>query len=140
MPDFSSLNALFNYLQRQVNSSMEHEVANEVVNVVRDHVQTDVYDAYQPTGTYVRQNQLLNNVKSELIEDGTIEITDVRTDGGKNVTEIVEYGRGYTWSPELDTEIGPRPFLENSIDDLSMNKQHVDTLRKSLINKGLQVE
>lgn len=139
LAEYRDLNALFNYLQKQINNTMENQVAEEVVNVVKGHVESDVYEAYQPK-SYQREYQLLNNVKSTLINNGTIEINDIRMDGEKNVTQIVEYGSGYTWHGNLDETIGPRPFIENSIDDLSMNKQHVEALKKALISKGLQVE
>lgn len=139
MPDYRSVTALFNYLQRQVNNSMETDVAEVVVDVVKQHVEIDVYNAYEPKD-YQREFQLLNNVKSQVISEGTIEINDIRTDGDKNVTQIVEYGKGYTWRGNLDERIGPRPFIENSRMDIIQNKTHVNALKQSLTNKGLQVE
>lgn len=141
MPDFNNLNALYAYIQVQVNDAMEKDVAEEAKRVMEVHIQTDVYNTYTPTD-YERTYQLMEDVKSELIDDGTIEIKDTRTENGRDITKIIEYGVGYDWGYKrnLDEEIGPRPFVELTAKDLETNKSHVGVLKKALQDKGISVE
>lgn len=141
MAQYRDLNALYKYLQHQVNSAMEKEVAEEAKRVMEVHIQTDVYNAYTPTD-YERTYQLLEDVQSNVISDGTIEVKDTRSENGKDITKIIEYGVGYDWGyiRNLDQEIGARPFIENTYEDLNTNKTHVKTLKNVLESKGIRVE
>jgi hypothetical protein len=120
---------------------MEKDVAEEVKRVMEVHIQTDVYNAYEPTD-YVRTYKLMEDIQSELIDDGTIEVKDTRSENGRDITRIIEDGRGYDWgyARNLDQEIGARPFIENTRNDLDTNKSHIEVLKKALRDKGFRVE
>jgi hypothetical protein len=138
---YRDLNALYRYLQRQLNNVMEKDVAEEVKRVMEVHIQTDVYNAYEPTD-YVRTYKLMEDVQSELIDDGTIEVKDTRSENGRDITRIIEDGIGYDWGYQrnLDQEIGARPFIANTRNDLDTNKSHIEVLKKALQDKGFRVE
>lgn len=137
MPSYTTLEALFAYLQAQINDSLEIDVADEVVKVVQEHIKTDVYDAYTPLA-YQRTNELLNDVQSEMNGD-TLEIYDTRNENGKDIPQIIETGKGYTWGG-LDERIGPRPFMENAEQQIIQDDLHTAIMKDSLRRKGFTVE
>lgn len=139
MPVFDSLDALTQYLQLQINDSLETDVNKEMIQVVQEHVKTDVYDAYNPL-SYQRTNELLADVKGEMVNDDTLEITDTRTENGKDIPQIIEYGKGYTWGIGLDERIGPRPFMENAEQQIIQEDLHINVMKESLRKKGFVVE
>lgn len=139
MPSFSSIEELAQYLQLQINDSLETDVSKEIVQVVQEHIQTDVYAAYTPL-SYQRTNELMNDVKSEMIQDDILEITDTRTENGKDISQIIEYGKGYTWGVGLDERIGARPFMENTEQQILQDGLHINAMKESLKRKGFTVE
>lgn len=138
MPSYTTLEALFAYLQAQINDSLEIDVADEVVKVVQEHIKTDVYDAYTPLA-YQRTNELLNDVQSEMNGD-TLEIYDTRNENGKDIPQIIETGKGYTWGIGLDERIGARPFMENAEQQIIQDDLHTAIMKDSLRRKGFTIE
>lgn len=138
MPSYTTLESLFTYLQAQINDSLEIDVADEVVKVVQEHIKTDVYDAYTPLA-YQRTNELLNDVQSEMNGD-TLEIYDTRNENGKDIPQIIETGKGYTWGIGLDERIGARPFMENAEQQIIQDDLHTAIMKDSLRRKGFTVE
>jgi hypothetical protein len=148
VPNFSNMNDLIKYLQGQVSDSLRRDVSEKVIDVVKDHIQKDVYDAYTPYSTdgitpyYERTYQLLEDVVSDPVYDDSIYITDTRSENGKDITEIIETGQGYTWGyrRNLDNEIGSRPFMENAKDEIQRDSIATNALKESLKLKGFNVE
>lgn len=139
MPEFNDLDSLLEFAQKEIKDSMETDVSQDMVEVVQEHVDTDVYEAYTPKD-YIRTGMLKNNVRADMIDDNTLQITDPYIDEGRNVTEIVETGQGYDWGYNLDERIGERPFLDNAAYDISEHDLDKESLTKSLKRKGFDVK
>jgi phage gpG-like protein len=140
MATFNDLDKLIKQMQKDINDSMKNDVAPDMVKVVQDHVEKDVYNAYTPLD-YQRTNTLKNNVNATTT-DNTIEIDDTYIDNGKDIVDIVETGKGYTWgyTRNLDDVIGARPFMELADQDIKDNQLADKSLIKSLKSKGYDVK
>jgi hypothetical protein len=140
MATFNDLDELIKQMQKDINYSMKNDVAPDMVEVVQDHVEKDVYAAYTPIG-YQRTNTLKNNVNA-VTTDNTIEIDDIYIDNGNDIVNIVETGKGYTWgyTRNLDDVIGARPFMELADQDIRDNQLADKSLIKSLKSKGYDVK
>jgi len=148
MPSFKSLKELEKFLQKQINDALKNEVKNEVEETIRDHIQKDVYEAYTPYSTdgktphYERTYELLRSIESNLVDDGVLSVENTRHEGNRNIVEVIEYGQGYQWGyvRNLDEEIGARPFIENTREELRQTNKHVGALKKGLKRQGVDVE
>jgi len=148
MPQFRSLNDLARHLQKQINESLKEDVSEVVVKTMQRHIQEDVYDVYTPVppekGGYVRQKYdggLIDrdNIKVSEIENG-IAVQNMRVDEetGKYIAYTVETGTGYDY--EFPYSNKPRPFTENTREELKQTGAHAQELKKSLQKKGLDVK
>ena len=122
MPEFKTLIELESYLSKIVSESLQIDVALESRHLLREHIQTDVYEAYTPFD-YIRTFETINSVITTPIGDDTIELTDTRRgDNDENIPYILEYGKGYSWGNNLDERIGPRPFMAETYKALAEGK------------------
>lgn len=86
--------------ERAIGRILKNEVAEEVEKILREHIQKDIYDAYQPTPngwvnhtTYDRRFSLLDNFVCISEQPNEIIITSIETPN----TPVV---KGYTFVPE----------------------------------------
>lgn len=100
MPTFKSLNDLMRYIDKATSSSMP-EVGKELEDIMKEEIQTQVYDAYDPS-TYERTKQLLNSVETTNIRDNSVEVSwrdngDWTSYAGKHMYVIhgLEMGKTY---------------------------------------------
>lgn len=134
------------FLNKQIQQSLQKDVAPKVVKLAEEHVQTDVYDVYSPK-EYDRTGKLKKSFEVTPISDG-IEIENTQEDEGRYIPEIIEYGhdkssQGYqyaTYYPNGDNYLQPRPFIENTRQEILDKNIHIDELKKSLKSKGIDVE
>jgi hypothetical protein len=133
---YNNLNDLMKEIQKIAQQSLLSDVAPVVVERLQDHVETDVYLAYTPT-EYIRTGALKQDMQVEVINDG-IEVTSERYDDSKYITPIIESGEGYTWSTPIAGT--PRPFVENTREELAASGLHVEVLKQSLRDKNLDVK
>ena len=73
MPTFKSLNDLMRYVNKATADSMP-EVGKELEEIMKEEIQTQVYDAYDPS-TYERTKQLLNSVETTNVNDNSVEVS-----------------------------------------------------------------
>jgi len=143
---FKDLKSLEKFLNKEIQRSLETDVANKVVKVAKDHVQKDVYDEYPNPKEYQRTGKLKDNFEVNKVPDG-IEIENTRADGDRDIVEIVEYGhanseQGYEYPayyPNGYNFIQPRPFIENTKKQIAEENIHVDELKRSLKSKGFDI-
>lgn len=148
MTSFKNLKDLERFLQKQINNALQNEVKNEVEETMRNHIQKDVYEAYTPYSTdgvtphYERTYELLRSIESNLIDDGVLSVENTRHEGDRYIVEVIEYGKNYQWgyTRNLDEEIGARPFVENTREELRQTNKHVEALKKGLKRQGIDVE
>ncbi|MFK3936690.1 hypothetical protein ACI2JA_04130 [Alkalihalobacillus sp. NPDC078783] len=131
----SSLLAAADAVVKQAAKDKNGLVAKAVVDEGKRQVQETVYDAYT-NGIYDRSGQLKEQWVVESVEDGILVYND-RRDGDRYVAEIVETGDGYD---QRFPFVGvPRPFTQNTIDELARSGKHVQALQDELIRRGHRV-
>lgn len=146
MATFKSLKDLVNYVnENYVKSALENEVFEEVKEEMQDKIQTITYDRYEPTH-YERTGTLLETIEKEMLNDNTLAVENTRSDiehgVQKDVTEIIEKGRGYTWGyvRNLDEEIGPRPFIAETRESLQKSDKLKRAIKKGLERQGIKTK
>jgi len=121
MAEFTSITAMMAYAQSQVTNALHTDVSGDVRKIGQNHVQTDVYNAYHSkhSNSYERTGQLLEDEEVFIVDDNTIELMNNRVDEytGRDVAQVIEQGYPY-YTLELDLEIGARPFMENTREEL----------------------
>lgn len=126
-------------LQQPVNETLDNDVAKIVKTVMKNKVKEEVYAPYNPT-VYQRTGLLGSeaSMESELLNDNTLVVENVRSDGNRNVAEIVETGEGYKY--DFQYAGIARPFTQETREELRKTGVHVAALYKGLKNRGINVE
>jgi len=137
--DFKSWADLEKHLNKTISESLQIDVALESRQLMREHIQNDVYEAYTPLD-YERTFETINSCVTNSIGNNTIELKNTREgSNGEDIPQILEYGKGYTWGRNLDERIGPRPFFANTYKDLAMGKAKI-FMKYALLKRGLKLE
>ena len=151
MATAKNLKELEALIMKQVQESLINDVSKKVIQVAQQHVVEDVYDVYEPVppeyGGYKRTGKLATSFVTNETESG-IEIENNRYENGRNITEIIEYGHedsayGYEYPayyPGGQNFIQPRPFIENTRDEIRARNLHVEELKRSLNKKGIKTK
>ncbi|MCY8958148.1 hypothetical protein [Bacillus atrophaeus] len=109
-----------------------------MVKTGQEHVQFDVYDAYDPL-VYERTTLLKDSFVIENHANG-ISLDNTREDNGKDVATVVETGQGYTYPDEYGYGYGkPRPVMKNTAESLKDGRLVVAT-KKDLNASGIKTE
>lgn len=151
MPEFKNLNDLQKYLNGMIANALEKEVASVAKETMQLHIQRDVYAAYTPYSTdgetphYERTGKLLEDIEATMAGD-TLVVEDTRNneddvENGRDVVDVINSGKGYEWGYKrnLDEEIGERPFVQNTFEELSEGLAS-EALKQGLKRFGLDVE
>jgi len=139
--EFKTVSELENYLLKQISQSLEKEVAYDSRDLMREHVQDDVYAQYSPSD-YERTYELINSCRTSMISNDTLKLTNTRKgDQGEDVPSVIEYSKGYKWGyiRNLDEIIGERPFIRNTFTDLR-NGYAILYLRNAFHKRGFKTE
>lgn len=126
-------------LQQPVSKALSSNVAQTVKTVMKDKVEKEVYAPYSPS-VYQRTGKLGSeeSMEATLLNDSTLVVENVRSDGDRNVAEIVETGQGYTYD-FLYSGV-PRPFTESTREELVNTGAHVASLYTGLKRQGINVK
>ena len=100
MAKFKSLKDAMKYIEKATSDSMQ-EVGRELEEIMKEEIQTQVYDAYDPS-KYDRTKQLLNSVETTNVSDNSVEVSwrdngDWTSYAGKHMYVIhgLEMGKTY---------------------------------------------
>jgi hypothetical protein len=161
MPAFKSLKDLEKHLKTAINEVLKNEAAHAVKKVEQQNIQETVYNSTEPRVYYRRgyNHGLIDerNMKSELIEDGVLEVVNITRPNKSyknslpvtaDLPELIEYGDGYnnmnySWRRSDGTDYEykqPRPFTENTINELWLNEEHKEALKRGLEKKGIKIQ
>jgi hypothetical protein len=139
--EFSNLRGLEKYVNKMAKESMSkgHHVKDEVIETGKRQVEETVYDVYSPR-VYERTGQLKEQWETEETNDGiTVYPSRRDEDTGKYVPEVIETGKGYEYEFEYSNR--PRPFVENTRQELERDKDRVaDALKRDMKANGLDIE
>lgn len=154
-----SLKELEKALQEKVDVALLTDVAQIVTEIMQDHIAQDVYDVYSPS-MYARranENGLLDNrnINSSIegntliVENNTLgapyyyDSSDKKTkksaNAGEEIAGVIESGRGYDVS-DWEYDGAPRPFIENTREELKDYEWHKKALKQGLQKQGLEVK
>ena len=154
-----SLKELEKALQEKVDVALLTDVAQTVTEVMQDHIAQDVYDVYNPSRYARRMNEngLLDNRNINSSIDGNTLIVENNTLGspyyydpsdkkikksvnaGEEIVGVIESGRGYDIS-DWEYDSVPRPFIENTREELKDYEWHKKALKQGLQKQGLEVK
>ena len=100
MAKFKSLKDAMKYIEKATSDSMQ-ELGRELEEIMKEEIQNQVYDAYNPS-TYDRTKQLLNSVETTNVSDNSVEVSwrdngDWTSYAGKHMYVIhgLEMGKTY---------------------------------------------
>lgn len=142
MKVYKDVNALLRGIQKDIGETLKSTVAKEVKSVMKDEIEKEVYIKYNPR-KYKREMDDggltdEDNINVQLIDETTLVVESSRYDGTRNVSEIVETGKGYMYNfPYAGV---PRPFTESTIERIQSEEIHMRTLKDGLIHKGYEVK
>lgn len=149
MPYYKDLNTLLKFAQKQINQSLQYDVAPVVEAKLQQKIVENVYDPYSPV-EYDRRNELNNekNIVSELVENGklftkNIAVPDKSVLGtpyqGADPTAFARWvndglvpnifnGEHYSWND-------PALFVEETVEDLKNSGAATQALKRALAKK-----
>jgi hypothetical protein len=146
-------------LEKQILNAASDTLRTNVFKAVQKceqkHIQEDVYNIYPNPKLYDRrgysggliadENIILTEIDNLNIE--IVNITDPNPDYNgttdKYLPDLVEHGEGYNGYhydyPTDGSYMNSRPFIENTKEDLSQNKQHIKAMRDGLKQRGIDI-
>lgn len=157
----TTLKELFAQIEQKINDTLQDEVKDKIKEFELKHIESDVYDKYEPK-MYSRRREndgLLDgeNIKGELVSNGVLVVTNETManpdlpngrqskNSGEYLTPIIESGQGYNDNfPDTGDYLGryykvPRPFIENTRQELKSSKAHKTALMVGLKKRGVDV-
>ena len=157
-----NLKELEQELYKKINVALDTDVADTVKDVMADHIIQDVYDKYEPKTYQRRYNNggLLDrdNIIATIGDNGKLFVQNITTGSDTVFISNVEgtfYFNSYNTdkfiAPIIETGVGydinnweycnkPRPFMQNTHDDLERNHYHTKAMEQSLKKQGLDVK
>lgn len=146
--EFSSLSALANYVQTQINDALKNDIAEEIIEVAKSTADEVVYGVYEPKDydrefTYGSRGggagyDIIASDGEVTIKPAPIALADLIEYGDDGST----LGMNYTWTPPNDREptyLYPRPFIATTKERIG-DGQVVDALKVALEDRGIPVE
>lgn len=150
-------------LMKSVNDAMKNEVFEAVKAEESEAIITKVYNAYKPEyydrrGQYEGLGDPENIVIDGSVTNGRMKIINVtepnpggcfdidRVTVDKNLSELVEYGHGYSGykydflSKRKKAYLKARHFTSATVENLANSNAHVDALKSGLKRQGFHVE
>ena len=154
MSSFNSIADLEKYIKGAIKNSLKNEVFEKVRDVEQQHIDDDVYGAYPNPAMYKRRDVnggLIadESIKRTMIGDDTLQVTNIAkpnpigypqsqvTTKGKNLASLIEGGDGASGvydfpSDDEDAYMNPRPFTQNTIEELATTGKHIKALQDGL--------
>ncbi|MDO6628707.1 hypothetical protein [Bacillus thuringiensis] len=151
--EFTSIEQLEAYLQRQIQETLKDDVEKEVKKVMKHAIATNVYAKYTPRGYQRRFDSsrkgafgLLaeQNMKGEYHMEGNHMILSVRNkargdERADQLDQVIESGEGYDWFHSSGKRLFPRPFYQPTRDMLARTRGHVTAMKNGLRKRGIEV-
>lgn len=131
-------------LQSAITSALENEVADAVVNILKESARENIYERYTPHGNhpYERRWSYLKDESYETFVQGNVLTVKENVTGqglaGNNLGEIIEAGTPYewAWSDIFKQQPFPRPFFSSAIENALNNGTIEAALKRGLNRQG----
>ncbi|MDR1629235.1 MAG: hypothetical protein LBS36_03350 [Oscillospiraceae bacterium] len=153
-----TLEELNKVLRKKITESLKADVFESIKEVEKKHINSDIYDVYEPTwytrrksnGGLIDDSNFICDIDESALSLNVINVTPPNESvlgtpyDSSNKTALLSWiesgsvpnifnNNDYAW-------MHPRPFVKNSIDDLLINKQHIKILKEGLLKRGLRVK
>ena len=151
----SQLKAIEKKLKSKIQDALLHEVTDTVKETMLGHIKRDVYDQYSPVDSEIGYKRRLTtdgladegNIDAKIkgntliVENNTMSNEDYLPDGKKpyKIAGVIEYGNGEYGVYDYKN-IGDRPFIENTREDLRESGEHIDALKRGLKRQNIDVK
>ena len=145
MATFPNMSELKKFLEKHIQDTLSKEVAKQVKEEIQVSVDETVYQSGTPeyydrrggnayggmgnpigTGSLADQNEMTSKVNG--LELTVTDDAKSSNPWDKNLAEAIEYGygSGEEWYNQ------PRPFMENAVENMKNNKNHVYAMKEGL--------
>ena len=139
--DFDSVEELYKYVKASLKETLEQEIAEKIIELLMERVQTEVFDVYEPkkyqrrtlygTGGLGSRESFVSLV--EVIDDTIqLEIENIAekvwSNSSRSLAELIEYGEAPKDAPWLQ----PRPFFKVVKEELKSSNLVEEVLLKAL--------
>ena len=149
---YDDVEELLKSLEADIEDTLMHEVLDEVKEIELRHVEDDVFDVYKPK-IYERRDSGGINDPDNIV--GTVQNMELEVENitpfasgygtwnrGVGLTELINDGNStsgyfYDYSGEFNQ---PRPFLDNTIEEIERTDDVEDALAKGLNNRKWTVK
>lgn len=152
---FTDINALLADVQKSINKSLQNEVMDAVRDVELSHIERDVLNVYTPSIYKRRASGGIDDVKNIVgtVKDGKLTVDNVTPFNEDYDTSNRGTGLGYMinegGNSEHDYDYGfrgieapyskPRPFIDNTVEELDKTEIIEDALAKGMSKDGIDL-
>ena len=152
---FTDINALLADVQKSINKSLKNEVMDAVREVELKHIERDVLSVYTPSIYERRSSGGIDDERNIIgtVKDGRLTVENVTPFNENYGTRNRGTGLGYMinegGNSEHDYDYGfrtieapysqPRPFIDNTIEQLDKTEIIEDALAKGMKNDGINL-
>lgn len=152
--EFRNLKDLEKYIREKVETALEGDVSNKIVDKLEENAQSLVYDVYSPV-VYERRNSFLKDESYQIKKKKwKVEIKPVvefsqayaTSNKGNDLAGLVNYGDGwnghiyeYRYPHGAPPYNKPRPFLDVTHEELN-DGYYAELLKEALQSNGLDVQ
>ncbi len=155
MPNFKDLNSLKKYIQTQVASTLQDDVAKDASDKMKKNYNDEVYSyAYDPEYRDRRMSLTDDeNIKKEMVSDTAISISNIArpdksvfgssVDGKEgllgqwiedgSIPNVFNDRTDYPWT-------APRPVIQHTKEEIEGSSSHTVAMRKGLKKRGINVK
>ena len=142
----NTISDLIRNIENAIIEAVENEASNRMVEIVKEHIDSDVYDKYNPT-EYKRTKDLKNSVQKTIDSgSGDILITIDHDDDKLNYESIlgqevyqqgipimIEKGKIHPLFGGGFSYLQPRPYMHNSEEEIKKNLDKI--VGKAITNR-----
>ena len=142
---YDNTDTLLKDLKSDIEDTLMDEVLDEVKNIEIEHVEEDVFSVYSPSIYKRRSNDGLDDPSNIIgeVHDMQLEVDNITEfnddygtyNHGRGLADLINDGEGrsgffYDYTGRFER---PRPFIDNSIEEI----EQTDSVEKALV-KGLK--
>lgn len=150
MTYFKDLDSLFLAIETDIHDALTNEVADHAIDKLKDSIRKNVYDKYTPQGKkpykrlYDSPGGFLHDesFSVEKVDAETVRVRSIRSDGDRDVAQIVEQGYPYTWTKSkiYEQQPYPRPFHEPAKREMESTNSYVEVFKDAMVKKGYKFD
>lgn len=151
--NYSDLDVFLKDLKSDIKDTLSKEVFDEVRDIELEHVQRDVFDAYRPKIYNRRNSGGIDDPRNIVgqVDNMTLYVDNVTPynpgygtyNSGTTLADLINEGEGGKHKLYYDFTgnfIQPRPFLDNTQDEVDKSDRVENALKKGLQRRGYTVK